>query len=126
MGFFDAFKSSKEQDSSSFWRVLNNDISLDEIDVISEKTPVLLFKHSTRCSISHMAKGELDRNWDFSEEEIIPYYLDLLQYRSISNNITERYGVIHASPQILIIKNGKCIYNTSHSNISVDKIKKQI
>ena len=123
MGIFDLFKSgSGEEESNSFWNILTNEISLDDIDELSKDKPVLLFKHSTRCSISFMAKGQLDKNSEFSEEEITPYYLDLLSYRSLSNEIAERYGVTHASPQVLLIKNGKCIYNTSHSDISVKSI----
>ena len=119
------YASNKEDyNGQSFWHILSDVNFLNEIDELSKVNPVLLFKHSTRCSISVMAKGALDRNWTFTDEDIKPYYLDLLNYRNISNEIEDRYKVIHASPQILIIKNGKCIYNTSHSNISVGEIKK--
>ena len=80
--------------------------------------PILIFKHSTRCSISTMA---LNRIESLDEEDRIInkcYYIDLLKYRDLSNLISVEFGVIHASPQILVIKNGKCLYNTSHNNIN--------
>ena len=126
MGLFNFLKSESTGQSKTFWNDLTTDISLDEIDEISKTKPVLLFKHSTRCSVSLMAKNGLDRSWDLSEEEIATYYLDLLRYRPISNEIASRYNVMHESPQILLIKNGKCVYNTSHSNISVREIKRNL
>ena len=127
MSIFDLFKSGSGQGkNNSFWNILTDEISLDEIDKLSKDKPVLLFKHSTRCSVSFMAKGHLDKNWDLSEEKISPYYLDLIKYRSVSNEIADRYKVTHASPQVLLIKNGKCVYNTSHSDISVSDIGKQL
>lgn len=110
----------------SIWNNLTPEISLDEIDRLSQEKHVLLFKHSTRCSVSVMAKNSLDRDWDIDKEELSLFYLDLLQYRPISNEIAERYGITHESPQVLLIKNGKCIYHTSHSNISVREIKRNI
>ncbi len=82
---------------------------------------VLVFKHSTRCSISSMALNRVESKW--KDDETIPiYFLDLIQFRPISNEIAEFYKVEHQSPQVLLIKNGKCIYNESHSSIRVDSI----
>lgn len=121
MGFFDFFGSG-QLEIADFWKVLDGNTSLNEIDELSKDKPVLLFKHSTRCSISTMAKRSLERDWNFSDDQITPFFLDLIQYRSISNEIAEHYGVQHESPQVLLIKNGKCVYHTSHSNISVGDI----
>ena len=82
---------------------------------------VILFKHSTRCSISSMVKNRLERDWNFGTELPL-YYLDLISYRNISGKIAALFEVEHQSPQILIIKNGKCIYHASHSDISVSAI----
>lgn len=126
MSIFNLFSNKEESNEPSFWHNLSDVNILNEIDELSSKQPVMIFKHSTRCSISVMAKGTLDRNWTFTDEELKPYYLDLLNYRNISNEIERRYSVTHASPQVLIIKNGKCINNTSHSNITVDFIRESI
>ncbi|MDG1477417.1 MAG: bacillithiol system redox-active protein YtxJ [Vicingaceae bacterium] len=82
---------------------------------------VVIFKHSTRCSISSLAKNRLSSDWDFNEELPI-YYLDLISYRAISSKIAEQFNVQHESPQLLILKNGVCIYDASHMDISVKSI----
>lgn len=82
---------------------------------------ILIFKHSTRCSISSIAKFRLESFWE-NDANFPAYYLDLLKFRLLSNEISERFSVHHESPQVLIIKNGKCIFNASHLNISVKSI----
>jgi len=84
---------------------------------------VLIFKHSTRCPISSMALNNFNKGWDIAEEQIPVYFLDILNYRSLSNEIADRFGVQHESPQILYINDGKCTYNASHMAISPSAIK---
>ena len=107
--------------SSSFnWICLNDDYSLQFAIEKSFEEKILIFKHSTRCSISSMA---LNRIEDIVKQKITNcYFLDLLKYRSISNKIEEELGVKHESPQILVIENGECTYHTSHNDISWDRI----
>ncbi len=86
---------------------------------------ILIFKHSTRCSISKTALDRLERNWKAEEmTEITPYYLDLISFRDISNQIASQFGVDHESPQVLIIKNGQSIYDCSHFDIDYNAIQK--
>jgi bacillithiol system protein YtxJ len=87
---------------------------------------VAIFKHSTRCSISYAAWSKLQRQWLWDDTQLPIYYLDLLQYRPISNQITHDFSVEHQSPQLLIIKNGKCIYTSSHNGILAAEIKQVI
>lgn len=87
---------------------------------------VAIFKHSTRCAISKMAQLRLLSSWNFSENQLPIYQLDLLSFRELSNKIAEDFSVEHQSPQLLLIKNGECIYHTSHMGISVDAIKKAL
>ena len=99
---------------------------LDEIVELSANADikaVAIFKHSTRCSISSMALNRLTRSWDITSEKIPLFFLDLISYRNISNEVAYQYEVVHESPQLLIIKNGKCVYHASHSAIDVDDIK---
>lgn len=104
------------------WTQLTDIAQLDEIVEQSFQQPMLIFKHSTRCSISTMAKSRVERQWDFSEERIKPYYLDLIAYRNISNEVATRFGIDHQSPQVLLIKDGVCVYNASHNSISAGAI----
>ncbi len=105
------------------WITLNDFNQLEQLIETSYKQPQAIFKHSTRCSISIMAKTRLERSG--FPEQIQFHYLDLLQYREISNKIAEQFGVHHQSPQILLIKNGECIYEETHSAISMDEIIEQ-
>ena len=95
----------------------------DEIDEISKTKPVVLFKHSTRCSISRMALKQFDAEFNYPEEKIDWYLLDLLNHRDLSNEIASRYNVVHQSPQIVVIRNGKAVFNVSHDSISAEDLK---
>jgi bacillithiol system protein YtxJ len=95
----------------------------DEIDEISKTKPVVLFKHSTRCSISRMALKQFDAKFNYPEEKIDWYLLDLLNHRDLSNEIASRYIVVHQSPQIVVIRNGKAVFNESHDSISAEDLK---
>lgn len=104
------------------WNVLNNVQQLDTIVEASKTKPVLLFKHSTRCIISRTVLKNFEKEFDL-QDQVVPYYLDLLEYRPISNAIAERFNVTHQSPQILIIKEGVSVYDISHEGITVDGVR---
>ena len=88
---------------------------------LEETKAVLIFKHSTRCAISSTAKFRLESFWE-NDINFPVYFIDLLKFRLLSNEISERFSVHHESPQVLVIKNGKCIFNASHLSISVKDI----
>ena len=68
--------------------------------------------------ISGLVLNRLERAWrDHNPDELPIYFLDLLRYRSISNAVEDRYGVPHASPQVLLIRNGVCVHTASHLSI---------
>ena len=93
---------------------------LDQIDQASFNQPKIIYKHSKTC-------GLCDIIWDIVKESDFELnYLDLLTYRLLSNEIERRYNVQHESPQILIIKNGKSVYNASHRKIKNEEIQKQL
>ncbi|BDD10969.1 thioredoxin family protein [Fulvitalea axinellae] len=106
------------------WIPLTSFEQLDKIDSDSHNAPIVIFKHSTRCSISAMAKSRMDSGslaQDFPESQA--YYLDLLNHRDISNEIEARYRISHESPQLLIIKDGKCVTHTSHGGVKYGFVK---
>jgi bacillithiol system protein YtxJ len=98
---------------------------LDEIIALSKEKPVLIFKHSTRCSISRFALKQFENEFDL-QNQIDAYFLDLLEFRDISNEIASRFGIMHQSPQLLLIKEGKVLYDASHSDIQANELKKYI
>ena len=106
------------------WIDLNNIQQLADIKELSKTRPQVIFKHSTRCSISTMAKSRLERNEQPETGDF--YFLDLLKHRSISDQIAQDFGVPHESPQIILIKNTECVYEESHSGIQMDEIAEQM
>ncbi|MBK7944817.1 MAG: bacillithiol system redox-active protein YtxJ [Flavobacteriales bacterium] len=101
------------------WTDLTDAAQLGFIDQLSATRPVLIFKHSTRCSISSAALNRLESTWTEADDALgAIFYLDLLRFRSISNAIADRYGVQHESPQVLVIRNGRCIHDASHFGIT--------
>ncbi|MBK5280052.1 MAG: bacillithiol system redox-active protein YtxJ [Bacteroidia bacterium] len=109
------------------WNELSDAKQLEELTTQSHQQPVLIFKHSSSCSISKTALGRLERNWNEGEmKKVKPYFLDLLSYRTISNEIVNQFFVEHESPQILIIRNGKSVYDRSHFDIDYKSVRSEI
>lgn len=104
------------------WIPLTDLGQLNEIMELSHQQPVAIFKHSTRCSISRMALKQFENEFDL-EGSVTPYFLDLLNHRDISQEIATRFEVYHQSPQLLLIKEGKSIYDASHSDIDALELK---
>jgi len=102
------------------WINLTNEEQLEEIKQKSNERPQLIFKHSTRCAISSVAKNRLDKSSRPNGMDF--YFLDLIKHRNISNKISREFNVYHESPQVLIIKNGESIYDESHSAIDMQEI----
>ncbi len=111
-----------EPEEAKFF-TLNKMEQFEEIDAVSQSKPVVLFKHSTRCIISRTALKQFDAEFNYPEEKIVWFLLDLLNHRDLSNEIASRYNVVHQSPQIVVIKNGKAVFNESHDSISAEDLK---
>jgi len=105
------------------WISLENENQLNTLVEASFAKPQLIFKHSTRCSISTVAKSRLDKA---TISTIDFYYLDLIAHRNLSNFIADKFEVHHESPQVLLIKNGNCVYDESHSSITIDDLLDEI
>ena len=106
------------------WREMNTEAQISEAVELSHEKPQLIFKHSTRCSISSMAKDRLEREWNL--ENVEPWYLDLIAYRNVSNAIASQLGVDHESPQAILLKDGIVVHDSSHNSISVSEIAKNV
>jgi len=102
------------------WKEFTTEEALQEIKNRSAEKPQVIFKHSTKCSISSMAKSRLERAT--APDGIEFNYLDLIAHRNVSSKIAEEFNIEHASPQVLIIKDGACIYDESHNAINMDEI----
>ena len=104
------------------WLQLTDRNQLEEIKALSADVPCIIFKHSTRCSISALAQNRLEGKWSFEDKALLPYFLDLIAYRQLSDSIAETFGVRHESPQLLLIQDGQCTYEASHLDISVREL----
>ncbi len=124
MGLFNKIFNSNEEESQKNqvpWVKLTSVDQLSEAVELSNKSKVVLFKHSTRCNISASALHKFTSKWT-NDTDVIPFYLDLIEHRDISNKIAEQFGVAHQSPQAMVIKEGKVIYDASHMSINLDDI----
>jgi len=106
----------------NFWKNLESLSQWEALLQESHNQSVLVFKHSTRCSISTMALDRINRSWKPEmEKNYSAWYLDLLNYREISNRIASDTGVEHQSPQMLLLKDGKCLKAESHQSIRLEE-----
>jgi bacillithiol system protein YtxJ len=129
MGLFNLFgkkeESTTEKDTKNVpWLKLSRLEQLDEIDKISKTTPVAIFKHSTTCGISRMVIRNFENDYAIPEDKLKLYYLDLLAFRDVSNEVGYKFQVIHQSPQLLVIKNGTAVYHASHHSIHATDLEK--
>ncbi len=106
------------------WIQLTDLSLLDEIKIKSFQQAQVIFKHSTSCSISGMAKNRIERSNTYDEIDF--YYLDLLKNRDISNAVAAEFQVSHESPQVLLIFKGECVYSESHYAINFEEIEQEV
>ncbi|WP_224740587.1 bacillithiol system redox-active protein YtxJ [Olleya marilimosa] len=99
------------------WKNLTEVPQLDEIEKLSKGKTQVIFKHSTRCGISSMVMNQFIDAFDV-DSNLDLYYLDLLNYREVSNETGYKFQVMHQSPQLLVIKNGVVVTHASHGAIN--------
>ncbi len=110
-------KETKEEKSIP-WIPLNDLPQLDFIEKKSATKTQVIFKHSTRCGISSMVMRQFVSGYNLTEKDLDLYYLDLLNYRSVSDEVGYKFQVLHESPQLLVIKNGEVVSHASHGAIN--------
>lgn len=124
MGLFKSLfgdSDSEKQQPNIEWKPLESVLQLESIIAESAQKPALIFKHSTRCGISRMVLKQFEANFAL-ENKVTPYFLDLLEHRDVSDAITQEFNVVHQSPQLLLIVEGKSVYDESHGEIDAGKI----
>lgn len=121
MGLFKSIFGSNEQQKEAKvlpWISLREINQLDTIMEASKVKPQLIFKHSTRCGISKMVLNQFVKAYSLNDQNADLYYLDLLNYRDVSNEVGHKLQVMHQSPQLIIIKNGVVVAHASHGDIN--------
>jgi bacillithiol system protein YtxJ len=104
------------------WNQLGSIEQLNELVVKAQEKPVLIFKHSTRCGISSMALNSFRSSWSTDNDLADIYMLDLLNHRDVSNEIAVLTGIMHQSPQVIVLSGTEVIYDGSHSQIDARRI----
>jgi bacillithiol system protein YtxJ len=101
------------------WTMLDSAAQIE--DIKKQHGYSVIFKHSTRCSISMMVKKRFELDWDKLPGTLPLYFLDLIKHRDLSNKIAQDFYVPHESPQMILIKDGECILDLSHGEVSVEE-----
>jgi bacillithiol system protein YtxJ len=87
----------------------------------------IYFKHSTRCPISAAAKMEMDSFLEHDTGKIPFELIDIISNRERSNEIEEKYGIEHESPQVILVDdNDNVLWNASHRRVTEERLKKAI
>jgi bacillithiol system protein YtxJ len=104
------------------WIKIQNAEDLEQIKAASNEQPVVIFKHSTTCSISNTALDRFQRaHAKLADDKGVKfYYLDLLNHRDISKKIAETFNVEHESPQAILVKKGEAVLDASHFGININ------
>jgi len=110
--------SKKEEKSYLNWLPLTSIDQIEKIKTLSKTESIFIFKHSTRCGISRMVIKKFESLFSEEHQNLKVYYLDLLNYRNVSNEVANSFQVIHQSPQLLVIKNGISFYDASHNEVT--------
>lgn len=120
MSFLKKILGSSEQKETKLlpWISLTDEEQLDIITERSKTKLQIIFKYSTRCGINRMMLNRFVDAYEFSETTADLYYLDIIKYRNVSNAIAHKFQVLHESPQVLLVKNGRVLAHASHSAIS--------
>ena len=117
--FKNIFKASEPKEVKILpWIPLNDLQQLDHIQDNSKSKIQVIFKHSTRCGVSRMVLNQFVDAYNFSEVDLDLYFLDLINYRNLSNEIGYRFQILHESPQLLVIKYGVVVAHGSHGGVN--------
>ncbi|MFB0904609.1 MAG: bacillithiol system redox-active protein YtxJ [Nonlabens sp.] len=127
MGFMDKlFKTQrdivKKEWTGIQWEPLESVDQLDNIINNSTFKPKVIFKHSTRCGISRMVLNQFEKGYEKNEDDVTYYFLDLLNFRDVSNAVAEKLNVVHQSPQLIILYNKEILHIESHQGIDIKKV----
>lgn len=115
------FSSSKKREALPWKNITSVEQLSDLLHNVGEK-PILLFKHSTRCGISSMVLNSFEGDWNTGSDLCDLYFIDLLSHRDVSNEVAVLTGIIHQSPQAIVIKGKEIIYDATHSSINARAI----
>ena len=98
---------------------IDNHAALENLLTDSSKKPVIVFKHSNACSISARAYREMEKLDNVN-------ILEVQSARAISNEVANLTGVRHETPQVIILRDGKAVWNASHFDVVAADVMKAV
>jgi monothiol bacilliredoxin len=96
--------------------------SLDAAIAESCDRPVLLFKHSRHCGVSCEALDELHSHIEGAPGDVAYKMITVQTHRLVSDAAAERLGLRHETPQAILLRDGKVIWNASHFRITAMRL----
>ena len=121
---FNFFKKIKTESQEKSYNHLIKKYTVNDIDFLSNSKKVLIIKHSSRCIVSRTVMNQYMKLYNSNPDKFYYLVVDVIESRLLSNEISEKYKIIHQSPQVLIIDNGICVYSESHDKINFNEIDK--
>jgi len=87
--------------------------------------PAVIYKHSNRCALCFRTLKEVQ---EFAQRhpDVPVFMIDVVKHRSVSNLVAEEYGVVHQSPQALVIREGVSVWHASHLSITAGELEDAI
>jgi bacillithiol system protein YtxJ len=104
------------------WIIIDSADKIYEAEDLSRTERVLIFKFSHLCSISHVMKMLLQREWHEGEMRMKTYIVNVIDNHELSKDIADRFKVKHESPQVIILEKGKAVYNASHGQVKFENL----
>ncbi|WP_445665685.1 bacillithiol system redox-active protein YtxJ [Fodinibius sp. AD559] len=123
MGLFNSVKNAfSGSDTSEIWEMISDASQVDSVVEASKEKPQLIYKHSHRCSVCFVAKGDLEMASDNIKEHADMHFVNVVRSRDASNKIASDLDVRHESPQAILVDDGKVVWDGSHGSIDTDAI----
>ena len=104
---------------NKFFKIDNKE-TLDKLITDSQTTPIVIFKHSISCGISSAAYREMEKL------EAPVNLLEVQSARDVSREIADRTGIRHETPQVIVLKDGKAVWDASHFDVKAGAVRKAL
>ncbi|HVH11712.1 MAG TPA: bacillithiol system redox-active protein YtxJ [Longimicrobium sp.] len=99
--------------------------SKQDVDDALGLDTAILFKHSPRCPISAVARGEIERFLELHPDAPV-YTVDVLVEMETSRYVAERTGIDHHSPQVIVTRGGAAHWHASHFDIRAEEVRRRM
>ena len=123
MGLFNSVKNAfSGSDTSEIWDMISDPSQIDPIIEASKEKPQLIYKHSHRCSVCFVSKGNLEMASDNIKEYADMHFVNVVRSREASDKIASELDVRHESPQAILVDQGEVVWHGSHGSINADAV----